>query len=122
MSTNNNVYEVTFQPSGKKAMIKRGTTVLDAARRTGLPIVTRCGGKASCMMCKVRHVGENRFGLSPTGDNELRKLGGLHEEGYRLGCQAKVIGSVELMLPEDPLRAAVRKLLEQQHDDDNTLW
>jgi len=118
----NGSYEVTFLPSGRRARVRRGTTVLDASRRAGLSVATRCGGKAACLMCKVRDASGSQAGLSPVADNERYKLGGLHEQGFRLACQAKVTGDAAVELPEDPLRAAVRKQLERQREEEDSLW
>jgi 2Fe-2S ferredoxin len=110
--------EVTFQPSGKKIVVRPGTSVLEASRKAGVAIRTRCGGKAACLMCKV--YAKAGDGLSPVQDNERRKLAGLADEGMRLACQARVVGQAEIGLPEDPLRAAVRRQLARQAEDD--LW
>ncbi|WP_127530766.1 2Fe-2S iron-sulfur cluster-binding protein [Paenibacillus kobensis] len=115
-------YEVTFLPSGKQAKVRPGTSVLDASRRAGLSIATRCGGKAACLMCKVRDASGRQAGLSAVADNERYKLGGMHEEGYRLACQAKVTGDASIEVPEDPLHAAIRKQLERQREEEDSLW
>jgi 2Fe-2S ferredoxin len=52
---------------------------------------------------------------------ERRKLSGLENEGVRLACQAKVTGKSVAIMPEDPLKAAVRKQLMRQEEDDK-LW
>ncbi|MED4957921.1 MULTISPECIES: 2Fe-2S iron-sulfur cluster-binding protein [Paenibacillus] len=113
--------QVMFWPQGKKVKVRQGTNVLRAAREARLHIATRCGGQAACLLCKVRVEKGGESALSPLSAAEARKLGALAEEGIRLACQAKVIGNAEIHLPEDPLKAAVRKkLLEQQEDD--RLW
>ncbi|MBW7455760.1 2Fe-2S iron-sulfur cluster-binding protein [Paenibacillus sepulcri] len=111
--------DITFLPSERTVSVRAGTTVLDAARRFGIPVRTRCDGKASCLMCKV--VAQNGSGLSPMQNNERYKLGGLEAEGTRLACQAKIIGKAVVEVPEDPLRAAVRKQLMRQAEEDK-LW
>ena len=65
--------DITFLPSGRTATVRAGTTVLDASRKAGVPIRTRCGGKAACLMCKVVTNGEGLTrwherdaGLKPT--------------------------------------------------------
>ncbi|MCR2803024.1 2Fe-2S iron-sulfur cluster-binding protein [Paenibacillus soyae] len=111
--------EVTFYPSGKSARVRRGTTVLDAARRAGVTIATRCGGKAACYMCKVTVRPSSQ--LLPIGDEERRKLAGLDEKNIRLACQTRVSGKTEVELPPDPLRAAVAKALARQKEEEE-LW
>ncbi len=112
--------EVTFWPSGRSVKVKPGTTLLDAARRAGVPIQTRCGGKAACFMCKVNvRPGSD---LMPISEQERRKLGGLDEGGTRLSCQARIRGKAEVDIPLDPLRAAVARQLAKQAEEDDSLW
>lgn len=108
---------VRFTPGDKKADVRPGTTLLDAARRAKVQVRSRCSGGLSCLMCKVKVV-EGADNLSQPAGNELAKLGPLAVEGYRYSCQAKVTGNVTAELPEDPLKAAVRaQLLRQQQED-----
>ena len=110
--------DITFLPSGRTATVRAGTTVLDATRKAGVPIRTRCGGKAACLMCKVVTNGE---GLTPLSEIERRKIAGLDRQGIRLSCQTRIIGRAIVEVPEDPLKAAVRKQLMRQAEDDD-LW
>ncbi|MGO4544223.1 2Fe-2S iron-sulfur cluster-binding protein [Paenibacillus sp. 2TAB23] len=112
--------EVTFWPAGKTVKVRRGTTLLDAARRANVPIRTRCGGKAACFMCKVSVRPGSE--LAPIADNERRKLSGLDGDDYRLSCQARVAGKVEVDVPLDPLRAAVARQLARQAEESDDLW
>lgn len=112
--------QVTFEPLARKAKVRPGTTVLQAARKAGVAIATRCGGNASCFMCKVQI--EDWIGLAPMKENERRKLAGLEKTGTRLACQAVLQqGHVIIQLPPDPLRAAIAKQLAKQQEED-TLW
>ena len=117
-------YEVRFEPDGKKIKVREGTRVLDAARRAGVTIPTRCGGKMGCLMCKVTIDTEkdpaNRACCLPAREAELRKLGSLADKGVRLACQTVVTGPLHVTVPEDPLKAAVRKQLEaaRNREDD----
>lgn len=110
--------DIRFMPSGKTVRVKRGTTVLDAAQRARVPIRTRCGGNAACLMCKVSVA--DAEGLSPPGENEKRKLGDELKRGIRLACQAQIWGDCAVVIPEDPLKAAVRAQLAKQKEDE--LW
>ncbi|MBP1988900.1 2Fe-2S iron-sulfur cluster-binding protein [Paenibacillus eucommiae] len=107
--------EVTFLPDGKKIRVRPGTTLLDAGRHARVTIRTRCGGKAACLMCKVKV--EEQSGLTPMNQPEQLKLGEQGAEGYRLACQARVRGDVTVIIPEDPLKAAVRAQLARQAED-----
>lgn len=115
---------VEFQPDGKKVKVRQGTRVLDAARRAGVVIPTRCGGKMGCLMCKViintENEPANREGCLPPMEAERRKLGSLADKGTRLACQTVVTGPLRVTVPEDRLKAAVRKQLEaaRSREDD----
>lgn len=112
--------EIRFDPAGKKVKVRKGTSVLAAARQGRIHIATRCGGNAGCLMCKVKVSEEDLAGLSAPTDAERHKLGNTLADGIRLACQAKVMGQAVVELPEDPLKAAIRKQLEMQRNDD--LW
>lgn len=116
-------HEITFKPSGKKATVSRGTSVLAAAQRAGVYIPTRCGGKMGCLMCKIQVDETAAKHLSHAAASEQRKLGSLVEQGYRLACQSKIVGTVTVTVPEDKLKAAIRRQLEaarQEREDE--LW
>ncbi|MCG7385836.1 2Fe-2S iron-sulfur cluster-binding protein [Paenibacillus sp. ACRRY] len=112
-------HTITFLPQNKSIRLKAGVNLLSAARRAGVKISTRCDGKAACLMCKVKVDGDQSQSLHPPTDAEQRKLGSLLEAGTRLACQAKVRGSVSVHVPEDPLKAAIRKQLERQQQEDD---
>lgn len=112
--------EVVFEPEGQTISVRSGTTLLDAAKRARAPVRTRCGGVAGCLMCKVTVPADLAGALSPPTEAERRKLGPLLEQGMRLSCQARVRGALRVEVPEDPLKAAVRRQLERQETDD--LW
>lgn len=112
--------KVLFLPDERSVSVKPGSSLLEIAKRAGIPIRTRCQGKAGCLMCKVDVQGD---GIMPPTDAEKRKMGIQQSLGLRLACQAK-IGSpacdLIVIVPEDPLKAAVRRQLQQQEDDN--LW
>ena len=113
-----NQHMVTFLPDNRSISVRSGTTILDASRRAGVSIRTRCGGVAGCLMCKV-HVDDDQLKqLQQPTTAESRKLGYLLDEGMRLSCQARTKGNVTVTIPEDPLRAAIRKRLAEQQEDD----
>ncbi|OZB94850.1 2Fe-2S iron-sulfur cluster-binding protein [Paenibacillus sp. XY044] len=117
-------HKVTFEPSGKSVLVREGMSLLHAAREAGVYIPTRCGGKMGCLMCKVQVGGPNATQLSPPDEAEKRKLGSLIHSGTRLSCQARVRGPVTVTVPEDKLKAAVRKQLEaaRNRDREDDLW
>ena len=80
--------------------VERGANLLEALRSCGVPIAAGCGGHGLCGMCRVRVVAGE---LSPPTRREAALLSGLLERGWRLACQATVLGDVEV---EVPLRRA----------------
>lgn len=107
---------VHFLPEDKKVKVRRGTTVFQAARQAKVHIRSRCGQKAGCLMCKVRV--DDQRGLAPMNPREKLKLGISPQTNMRLSCQSVVTGDVTVIVPEDPLRAAVRALLDKQREED----
>lgn len=111
-------YTVTFLPDNRSVSVRPGTTLLDASRRARVNIRTRCGGVAGCLMCKVNVPDDQADFLQRPTDAESRKLGSMLSDGVRLSCQARVQGNVLVSIPEDPLKAAIRKKLAEQQEDD----
>jgi len=109
---------ITFLPDGKTVDVRPGTTLLAAAWKAGVAVRTRCGGVAGCLMCKVKV--DDPASVSPPNAAELRKLGE-GEDGDRLSCQTKALKDATVHVPEDPLKAAVRRQLERQKEEED-LW
>ncbi len=83
---------VTFTPSLRSVEVDAGSTVLEAARRAGLPMATSCRGVGLCEACRVS-VTEGAANLGETTESE-RAAGLATDE--RLGCQATVHGPVTI--------------------------
>lgn len=94
-------------------MIKRGESVLDAARQLGVEIESICGGRLTCAKCKIR-VEEGAFAkhgiqsdaghLSAAVDKEvslLARTNGDGADGCRLSCSAYVQGDLLVFVPEE---------------------
>ena len=84
--------KVTFQPLGKSAEANTDETLLDAARRAGVPLGNSCGGIGICARCRITVVAGAEH-LSPPTTIEVqvatrRKL----DPDERLACQAVVNG------------------------------
>ncbi|AIQ53665.1 2Fe-2S iron-sulfur cluster-binding protein [Paenibacillus sp. FSL R7-0331] len=114
---------VTFRPGDRRAVVKQGTSLLEAARKAGVVLPTRCGGKSACLMCKVTVGADYAGAVRPPEEAERRKLGSLLEQGIRLGCQTAVWDDLSVTVPEDPLKAAVRRRLEAaRRGEMDELW
>lgn len=73
-------------------------------------------------MCKVQVDPVHTAALRPPSEAERRKLGALLHQGIRLSCQAVIQESLVVHLPEDPLKAAIRKQLELREAEEDKLW
>jgi len=102
---------VIFQPSGRRGYVAEGKTLKEASVALGVDIEGICGEKAICGKCKVRieegafekyGIESSRLHLSQMAQTE-RKFFSLHQErgGYRLACQAQVLGDVVVYVPEE---------------------
>lgn len=108
------MHHIWFDKAQKSVQIAQGKTLLEAAQKGRVPLKHRCGGNASCTTCKV--IVKDQDCLMGMNEKERRKLGpSWIRQGYRLACQARVMGRVDVAEPEDPLKAAVRRQLEDQN-------
>lgn len=114
---------VTFLPEGLDVLVAPGTTVLRAAQQHRIMIRTRCEGKLGCLLCKVRIDEADAIAptaVTPPAAAERLKLGE-HAlmAGYRYACQTVIRGDVTVHVPEDPLKAAIRRQLAASSEDDD---
>lgn len=77
---------VTFQPADVTVDVPVGTTLLDAARRAGLPLASTCGGRGTCGDCAVRILAGDP---PPPGELEAASLAGA-PAAVRLACLVRV--------------------------------
>jgi uncharacterized 2Fe-2S/4Fe-4S cluster protein (DUF4445 family) len=87
---------VIFEPSGLRVLVECGTTILDAARNTGIHIASDCGGRGTCGKCKVI--------VEPACDPSSHDLEYLTKEelakGFRLACKIQVHEKVRVLIPQ----------------------
>lgn len=104
-------FMVIFQPSARRGLIEEGTNLIEASRQLGVDIEALCGEKKVCGKCKVR-IEEGffeKFGIQSSKKNvsewqeEEDKFftPAQKDEGYRLGCVAKVEGDLLVFVPEE---------------------
>jgi len=87
---------VRFQPSGRTVRVERGTTLLEAARRAGLPMASACGADGICARCGLRVIA-GELALSPESEGEARqKRRNRIDPALRLACRAQALGDVEV--------------------------
>jgi len=100
------VAAVRFLPDEATVDAVPGETLLDAARRAGVPLASACGGEAACTTCRVLVV-EGPEGLAPPPADEAAVLAPLGADAaLRLGCRARVQGPV-----------TVRRLVIYENDE-----
>ena len=47
------LFEIDFEPIGKRVDVAPGTDLLDAARQAGIGLASVCGGEGTCGRCRV---------------------------------------------------------------------
>ncbi|RST74113.1 2Fe-2S iron-sulfur cluster binding domain-containing protein [Siminovitchia acidinfaciens] len=100
----------------KSVNVAKGKTILQTATLGRVALRQKCGGKASCLTCKVSI--EDQVNISEPSQKEKWKLGEENlAKGVRLSCQTRVYGDVKATIPEDPYKARIRALLEQARKD-----
>lgn len=91
-------HEVKFLPEGKRSEVEEGATVMAAAMGSGVDLANICSGKGYCAKCVVELIkGE----LSVPSDQERKRIPQEKlSKGYRMACQAKVLGTVTVRVPD----------------------
>ena len=101
---------------------RQGETLLDAARRQGSTVWFVCDGRGICQTCEC-HVPSGGENLSEPSAVERTGLGkDRRANGYRLGCQARLIGggSVSVVSRAEQLRRRAQDVLADS--EGQNLW
>lgn len=87
--------KITFLNGKQTFDVEDGTTILQAAKRHGIPLDHTCGGLGACSTCHVyiRMGMENLSEMTEEEADRLDNAVGVSLES-RLGCQSKVYGDV----------------------------
>jgi uncharacterized 2Fe-2S/4Fe-4S cluster protein (DUF4445 family) len=89
---------VVIEPDGAEAEVEAGTTLLEAARDTGVHLNASCGGRGVCGKCKL---------VLLSGEVEREKTpllsGREREQNYVLACMTRVKGDVTAQIPKETL-------------------
>lgn len=80
----------------KKTKLKKEKTIYDAAKNLDLKIKAPCSGKGKCGKCVVKVLNGDVSELSKAEKKLLtnKKI----DKGYRLACEAKIVGNIEIEL------------------------
>ncbi|MDO0822101.1 ASKHA domain-containing protein [Desulfosporosinus nitroreducens] len=117
--------QVIFQPSGRRGTVKKGSSLLEAARKLGVDIESPCGGTKCCGKCKVKidegYVDElsaetHISHVSQLTENEKDRLQPQEiSENYRLACCTQIEGDILVFVPEES-RSTQQVVLETGKD------
>lgn len=74
-----------------------GESLYTALRRAGLPLLSVCGGRASCGACRIQVMPTWWARLPPALDTERQLLAVLprRREGDRLACQVRLAAELD---------------------------
>ena len=95
-----------LSPSGKVKLtvngdtvleVEQGNSVMNTLNENGIYLPYACGGKASCGQCKLQILSGGGEILDSEKPHFSRKE---IKDNWRLGCQAKIKGDMEVKVPE----------------------
>ncbi|HEY5555544.1 ASKHA domain-containing protein [Acetobacterium sp.] len=91
---------VNFLTNDKSVSVKKGMTILEAAREIGIVIESPCNSEGACGKCKVKVSQSNLTGIIDDGKHQLSDED--KAQGFVLSCQAKVMADVNIEeIPEN---------------------
>ena len=98
--------KVRFIKEQLEVEVPVGTTILEAARLCGAPEGDRCGGVCACSTCHV-YVVKGFESTTEIADEEFDILDKAFDVRMtsRLGCQAKILGDVEIDVSDESFEA-----------------
>jgi ferredoxin len=85
---------VRFAPSGRTVLVPRGTRLIDAVVRAGLPIARACGDDLVCARCGVR-VLEGTLARESRVEREAKARNRV-DPALRLACAVRVRGDLAI--------------------------
>ena len=108
MEAHTPTHQVRFLPDEIVVSVPQGETVLDAARRVNLYLNSVCGGDGICGKCKVI-LKSGKVASAPTTlltrDEVIQQ--------HILACTARVMGDIEVEVPEETRLEAGRILVDE---------
>ncbi len=112
-----NEIPVVFEPSGRRAFVLPGTSLLEAAGETGLALQTPCGGQGTCGQCRVRVLSGEIDAPADRGPFSAKQWA----DGYRLACQTRVLTEAVIEIPERSRLGGYQKILTHDTGHRTTL-
>lgn len=103
-------YTIEFEPVGRRGVCPDEGSLLDAARRLGVDLVTLCGGEGTCGRCKIQVLAGR---VTPLTEAERSALTPQEQlAGFRLACQTLPLSDVKCTIPPDSLGTPQRTQIE----------
>lgn len=93
-------FHVVFEPEGKKVAVNQGTSIFEAAKKSGIKIRSECGGEGLCAKCVV--IISDLSGVSAPTEFEEDKIGKKDMlKGRRLACLTKILSDLKVQVPKE---------------------
>lgn len=104
------VYQIDFQPLGRRGQCKDKESLLDCAHQLGVGIISICGGQGKCHTCKMQVLSGS---VSEPTSKELEVFSSQEiEAGWRLACQTYPTCDCKLNLPPESMTTPQRTQIE----------
>lgn len=104
------LYEIDFQPVGRRGKCPAGKTLLGCAQHIGAGIVSICGGQGKCHTCRVQVVAGTTS--EPTASEREAFSSPELGNGWRLACQTYPTSDCKLSVPPESMPATQRTQVE----------
>jgi uncharacterized 2Fe-2S/4Fe-4S cluster protein (DUF4445 family) len=104
------VFNIIFEPMGRKAQCPDSTSILDCARQAGVGINNVCGGMGTCHTCKPRLVSGS---ASDNTESEEEAYSPAElQKGWRLACQVYPRSDCKFQVPAESMTLLQRLQVE----------
>ena len=104
------VYNVDFEPIGRRGECPAGDSLLACARKLGVDIISLCSGKGTCRACKVKVIDGTVSEATPI-EREVFSPQEL-AAGCRLACQTYPTSNVRVSVPTESMTTPQRIQIE----------
>ena len=92
-------FTILFEPSRKSIRVPAGTSLLEAARRAGLPVASACGADGICGRCGLELLaGGASAGEEPEREREIKRRNRI-DSNLRLACRLGVSADLTVTAP-----------------------
>jgi uncharacterized 2Fe-2S/4Fe-4S cluster protein (DUF4445 family) len=104
------LFQIDFEPLGKRGQCTSEMSLLDCARQTGIGINSVCGGIGDCQSCKIQIIDGTS---SPPTESELKAFSEREiRDGWRLACQSYPTSACKLNIPPESMTTMQRMQTE----------